>query len=172
MSPVPRHLLFLRPDAYGDLFLFEPVPRIVRDAWPQTEVAVLVRAPHADAAPLLASKGVRWLTTTCNPYRHGPGDDPAALAALRETVRAFAPDCIVAACTEQTWLEAAVASFLPGVRQVSLGPGLTDPLVRTALDAVLPVDWHAIYPEKIPVEPARPEWEKNLGLAGDRKSVV
>ena len=30
----PRRLLFLRPDAYGDLCLFEPVLRIVRDAWP------------------------------------------------------------------------------------------------------------------------------------------
>ncbi len=162
----PQRILFLRPDAYGDLFLFEPVPRLVRDAWPQAEVAVLIREPYADVIPLLASGGVQWLTTACNPYRQGPGDDPAALDALRATVRAFAPDCVVAACSEQTWLESAVAAFLPGVRQVSLGPGLTDPLIRAALDAVLPVDWAAIYPEKIRVEPEEPEWEKNLRLAG------
>ena len=165
-TPVPQRILFLRPDAYGDLFLFEPIPRLVRHTWPQTEVAVLIREPYADAVPLLASEGVRWLTTACNPYRQGPGDTPAALDALRETVRAFAPDCVVAACAEQTWLEAAVASFLPDARQVSLGPGLTDPLERAALDAVLPVDWTAIYPEKIPV-PAEEvsEWVKNLGVA-------
>ena len=165
MPPSPRRILFLRPDAYGDLVLFEPVPRLVCDAWPQAEVAVLIRRPYADAAPLLAADGIRWLTTDCNPYRQGPGDDPVALAALREMVQAFAPDCVVAACAEQTWLESTVAAFLPGVRQVSLGQGLTDPLARAALDAVVPVDWAAIYPEKILVDPALPEWEKNLRLA-------
>ena len=125
MSYIPQRVLFLRPDAYGDLCLFEPVLRIVRDAWPQTEVAVLIREPYRDIAPLLNAGGVQWLTTACNPYREGPGDHPAALEALRETVLAFSPDCLVAACGEQTWLESAAAAFLPGVWQISLGPGLT-----------------------------------------------
>jgi ADP-heptose:LPS heptosyltransferase len=162
----PNRILFLRPDAYGDLFVFEPVPRLMRHAWPQAEVAVLIREPYFDATSLIAADGVRWLTTACNPYRESPGDNPAALDALRETVCAFAPDCLVAACSEQTWLEAAVATFLPDARQVSAGPGLTDPHARAALDEVLPVDWTAIYPEKIPVEPEWSEWEKNLMLAG------
>ena len=162
----PTRILFLHPDTYGDLFLFEPVPRILRNAWPQAEVGVLIRQPYEDAIPLLASEGVQWLTTACHPYRESPGENPAALAALRDTVRAFAPDCVVAACATQTWLEAAVATFLPGTRQVSLGPGLTDPLARAALEEVLPVDWPAIYPEKVPVEEALSEWEKNLRLAG------
>ncbi len=161
----PDRLLFVRPDAYGDLCLFEPVLRLVRDAWPQTEVAVLIREPYRDIAPLFG-EGVRWLTTVCNPYHEGPGDQPAALAALRDTVTAFAPDCVVAACVAQTWLEAAVAAFLPGARQVSLGAGMTDPMTRAALGAVLPVDWAAIYREKIPVEPELTEWEQNLHLAG------
>ena len=162
----PNRILFLHPDAYGDLFLFEPVPRILRDAWPHAEVGVLIRRLYEDAVPLLAAEGVHWLTTVCDPYREGPGENPVALAALRDTVRAFAPDCVVAACATQTWLESAVATFLPGTRQVSLGQGLTDPLSRAALEAVLPVDWAAIYPEKVPVEEALSEWEKNLCLAG------
>ena len=161
----PTRILFLHPDAYGDLFLFEPVPRILRNAWPQAEVGVLIRQPYEDAVPLLASEGVHWLTTACNPYRESPGENPAGLAALRDTVQAFAPDCVVAACATQTWLESAVAAFLPGTRQISLGPGLTDPLTRAALEAVLPVDWSAIYPEKVPVAAALSEWEKNLCLA-------
>ena len=161
----PSRILFLHPDAYGDLFLFEPVPRLVRHAWPQAEVAVLIRQPYEDAIPLLASDGVRWLTTACNPYREGPGANPAALAALRDAVGAFQPDCVVAACAAQTWLESAVAAFLPGTRQISLGHGLTDPLARAALEEVLPVDWLAIYPEKVPVERDSSEWEKNLALA-------
>ena len=163
----PRRLLFLRPDAYGDLCLFEPVLRLVRDAWPQTEVAVLIRDPYQDIVPLLNTADVQWLTTVCNPYREGPADRPAALAALRDTVCAYAPDCLVAACTDQTWLESAVAAFLPDARQISFGPGLTDPVSRAALNAAMPVDWAAIYPEKIPARPEASEWEKNLSLAGE-----
>ena len=162
----PRRLLFLHPDAYGDLFLFEPIPRLLRHAWPQTEIAVLIRESYADAVPLLASEGVQFLTTTCNPYREAPGANPTALSALRDTVCVFAPDCVVAACTEQTWLEAAVGAFLPGVRQISFGSRLIDPLARAALEEVVPVDWSAIYPKRVPVEPAEREWEKNLRLAG------
>ena len=165
MSPKPpNRILFLRPDTYGDLFLFEPVPRMVRHAWPETEVAVLIRQPYADAVPLFPTADVRWLTTACNPYRESPGANPAALEDLREVVRAFAPDCVVAACVEQTWLEAAVAAFLPEARQVSLGDGLTDPVLRAALDAVVPVDWPMIYREKVSVAPEWPEWEKHLCL--------
>ena len=78
----------------------------------------------------------------------------------------FAPDCVVAACSTQTWLESAVAAFLPGARQISLGAGLTDPLVRAALNAVVPIDWATIYPQRIPLEPDLSEWEQNLHLAG------
>ena len=161
----PSRILFLRPDSYGDLFLFEPVLRILRHAWPETEVAVLIRQPYEDAIPLFPAEGVRWLTTTCNPYREGPNGNPAALAALRDTVSAFAPDCLVAACAAQTWLEAAVATFLPGTRQISLGTGLTDPLERSALEEVLPLNWSDIYSEKVAVERDLSEWEKNLRLA-------
>ncbi len=161
----PTRILFLRPDAYGDLFLFEPVPRFVRDAWPQAEVAVLIRKTQADIIPLLEGDGIHWLVTDCNPYREGPGDNPTAFAHLRETVQAFAPDCLVAACDAQTWLESAVAAFLPQARRISVGKGMTDPLVREALNAVVPVDWAGLYPERILMEPAQHEWEKNLYLA-------
>ena len=164
-SGTPQRILFLRPDTYGDLLLFEPVPRLVRHFWPEAEVAVLIRKPYEDIIPLAGSSGARWLTTDCNPYRENPGGNPAAFAALRETVRGFAPDCVVAACAEQTWLEAAVASFLPDARQISLGEGMTDPLARAALDAVLPVSWPDIYPEKVPVDLESRQWDKNLRLA-------
>ncbi len=162
---LPHRILFLRPDAYGDLFLFEPVLRLVRHTWPHAEVAVLIRHTYADAVPLIACEGVRWLTTDCHPYREGPAENPTALNSLREVVQAFAPDCVVAACSEQTWLEPVVAAFLPNVRQIALGNGLTDPLIRAALDAVVPVDWSAIYPEKVLVDPELREWEKNLRVA-------
>ncbi len=164
-AAAPRRLLLVRPDAYGDLVLFEPVLRALRQAWPQTEVAVLVRARMADIAPVLDPTGqVRWILTECDPYRQAPADCRPALDALTDAVRSFAPDCVVAACVTQTWLEPAVAAFLPGTRQVRLGPGLTDPLTRATLGAVLPVDWAALYPEAVPVEPEAREWENNLRL--------
>ena len=165
-SDPPRRLLFLRPDTYGDLVLFEPVLRMVRHVWPDTEVGVLIRQPYQDVISLISPEGVHWLTTTCDPYRKSPGESRAALDDLREVVRTFAPDCLVAACTTQTWLESAVAAFLPGTRQVSLGQGLVDPVLRAALDEVLPLEWAAIYPEKIPVDSELAEWERNLLLAG------
>jgi ADP-heptose:LPS heptosyltransferase len=166
MSSSPQRILLLRPDAYGDLILFEPVLRLLRAAWPQAEIGLLIGKPRQDIIPLFPGSGIQWLTTGCNPYREAAGENRAALDALRETVRAFDPDCLVAACAEQTWLEPAVAAFLPEARQVSLGSGLNDPLARAALDAEVTLDWNAIYPEKIPVLAEQTEWERNLALAG------
>ncbi|MEO5721177.1 MAG: glycosyltransferase family 9 protein [Chthoniobacterales bacterium] len=71
----------------------------------------------------------------------------------------------MAACFEKTWLEAAVASFLPEARQIMLGEREFDPFTQSVLAAELPVDWRALYPEKVPVEAGHLEWEKNLRLA-------
>ena len=81
-SDPPKRILLLRPDTYGDLVLFEPVLRLLRHAWPGTEVGALIRERYADAVPLLASEGVRFLTTRCDSYREAPGADPSALTAL------------------------------------------------------------------------------------------
>ncbi len=162
MSSVPARILFLHPDTYGDLVLFEPVLRLVREEWPQTEIGVLVRAPYVDAAPLLAEQGaVRWLTTTCNPYRQSPRESRAGLEELRAAVLAFNPDWLVAACLERTWLDAAVASFLPHTRKFCMGEG-----DLPALEAEFGIDWATVRWEEIPVETASREWEKNLLLAG------
>lgn len=167
MSHVPARILFLHPDTYGDLVLFEPVLRLVREHWPQTEIGVLIRAPYLDAAPLLAEEGaIRWLTTTCNPYRQSPRENRAALEDLHGAVLDFNPDWLVAACLERTWLDAAVASFLPGARQFSMGDGDLPAVAHAALEAESGIDWAAVHWEKIPVENAQLEWEKNLLLAG------
>lgn len=167
MSPVPARILFLHPDTYGDLVLFEPVLRLVRQQWPQTEIGVLIRAPYLDAAPLLADEGtVRWLTTACNPYRQSPRENRAALEDLRSTVLDFRPDWLVAACLERTWLDAAVASFLPAARQFSMGEADLPAVAHASLEAEFGVDWSAVHWEKIPVDAAPLEWEKNLLLAG------
>src|SRR5213594_2844868 len=91
---IPKRLLIVRPDAYGDLVLFEPVLRLLRQAWPDTDIAVLIGERYRDLTPLIAP-GIRWLTTQCDPYRQGVAGDREAFDALRQTVVSFAPDCVV-----------------------------------------------------------------------------
>src|ERR1700722_16429293 len=114
--PIPKKLLIIRPDAYGDIVLFEPVLRMLRETWANTEIAVLIQERYADLTSLLPT-GIRWLTTQCDPYRTGPTPNPPALDALHREVTKFAPDCVVAACFDKTWLEAVVAAWAPTTRQ-------------------------------------------------------
>ena len=54
-----------------------PVLRLLREVWPNAEIAVLIQERYADIAPLVGSR-IRWLTTQYNPYRDGADADPAA----------------------------------------------------------------------------------------------
>ncbi len=172
MSSIPGRLLFIRPDTYGDLVLFEPVLRLVRTAFPEMKIGVLIRESYADIAPLLGGDHYQWITTTCNPYKNGPANDPPAVEALGESVRSFAPDCVVAACFERTWLEAAVGYFAPEARQIMLGDRGFDPFVRSVLASLFPIEWDTLYPERISVAESSYEWEKNLRLVDALKSQL
>ena len=88
----PHRLLLLGPESEGRLVLFEPVLRLLRRSWTQTEIALLVRERHADLAPVLDPEGaVRWLTFPDGLTSPGqPGADPAALTALRNEIQSFA----------------------------------------------------------------------------------
>lgn len=163
-TPVPKRLLVIRIDAYGDIVLFEPVLRILREKWPKTEIAVLIQEHYADLVPLL-TPGMRWLTTKCDPYHAGPDADLESLGVLRRQIEEFAPDCVVAACFDKTWLEAAIAAFTPSARQVSLGAYQLDAISRILLSRAIPVSGAEIYRESVPVELDSSEWDKNLRLA-------
>lgn len=169
----PTRILFLRPDTYGDLVLFEPVLRRLRDAWGNgPEIGVLIREPFLDFTPLVAVPGVRWLTIDANPY-HDPVDSPAAtvaLAALREMLgNIFPADCIVAPCSGKTWLEAAAGMLLPGARQVGLRRFDLDPAVLDATARALGLeaeDGHLkLFTEMVDVDVAAPEWRQQGAMA-------
>jgi ADP-heptose:LPS heptosyltransferase len=108
----PNRLLIIRTDPYGDIVLFEPVLRILREKWPKTEIAALIRERYADLVRLL-TPGIQWLATKCDPYHAEPDADLEPLGVLRRHIVEFAPDCVVAACFDKTWLEAAIAVFTP-----------------------------------------------------------
>ena len=161
---IPKNLLIVRPDAYGDLVLFEPALRLLRQAWPDTDIAVLIRERYRDITPLIAP-GIRWLSTQCDPYGQGVAGDREAFEALRQTVAGFAPDCVVAACFDKTWIEAAVASFVPEARRVSLGRYRLDPISKIILQDRLLMDTAEAYPETVMVGDDALDLDKNLQLA-------
>ena len=165
MSPqTPKKLLIIRPDAYGDMVLFQPVLQLLRETWGQTEIVVLIQKRYADLTPLLPT-GIRWLTTQCDPYRTGPTANPSALDVLQREVTKFAPDCVVAACFDKTWLEAMVAAWAPTARQISVGPYELDMVSRILLGKLVPIEWSNIYREIVPVDEKSLDWDKNLRLA-------
>jgi ADP-heptose:LPS heptosyltransferase len=160
---IPNRILIIRPDGYGDIVLFEPALRTLRNTWRRTEITVLIQKRYADIAPLVGPK-IRWLTMDCDPYREGVASNPSAVKTLERQVKELAPDCVVAACYNKTWLEAVIATFAPAARQVSLGTYQLDAISCILLQKTVLVDWSKIYREAVPVEPDSLELNKNLQL--------
>ncbi len=127
----PKSILFIRPDSYGDVILFEPVLRLLAEQWPETKIGLVAQAGRGDLAPLLPAH-VRWFPLACNPHRVGSQAEPTlhALAMLKAQVDGFEPECVVAACYDKTWVEAAVAAMAPHARRVSAW----GPYVRVGAD--------------------------------------
>ena len=159
-------ILLIRPDAYGDIVLFEPVLRCLRTGLPQAQVAVVVRESFLDVAHLLP-EGVCWIGSGCDPYRYGPDAavSDLAMAQLREQVVHFEPDCVVAACYSKTWFEAVVASWFPTARKISLGPYKLDLVSACVLEESWPEAKPALFTEWIDVPWDMVDWQKNVRLA-------
>ncbi|MBS0657428.1 MAG: glycosyltransferase family 9 protein [Verrucomicrobia bacterium] len=165
----------MRPDTYGDLILFESACRFILKAWPDVEVAILVRRAYADLAPLFPSR-LRWLTTDCEPYRSLPNAKDRTVDALRHVVEAYDPDLVVGACFHATWVEYLAAAFAPTARAVRLGSapleiGMAQAVTKT-LTRLLPKEggWslaelEATYPERVEVEEGWAEVAKSQRLA-------
>jgi ADP-heptose:LPS heptosyltransferase len=165
-APHPSRILIIRPDAYGDIVLFEPVLRWLRAGLPGTQVAVIVRESYLDIARLLP-EGVSWIGSGCDPYRYGP-DAPEvqqSLAQLRDQLVNFEPDCVVAACYSKTWFEAVVASWFPASRQISLGPYELDLVSACILKESWPEARPDLFTESIGAPWDLADWQKNVSLA-------
>ena len=101
MDP-PRTALVLKLDTLGDLVLLAPTLQALRAAWPATRLTVVVRAAYAGLTPLLVparpgEAAVEWLTTTLDPFKHGPEEEVAERDRLLAAVRERAPEVVVAA---------------------------------------------------------------------------
>lgn len=172
-----ERVLFVRPDTYGDLILFEPALRALRAAWPRVEIGLLVRSGYLDLQPIFPP-GLTWLTTEAEPYRNLPHPRDPAVVALRHTVEAFAPDLVVGACYSATWVEYLAAAFAPNARALRLGRAPLEIGSAQALAATLGAlhfrhgRWPVrvledyLFPERVEVPEEAPEVEKSRALVG------
>ena len=132
MPAAPTNILYVRPDTFGDIVIFEPALRELMAAWPNARHTMLVRPGYETLAPLFP-KQLQWQVAALNPFALSPVEGRAAFAALLQSLEANPPDLIVGATLNRTWLEVALAARLPRARSVALGRGRVDPIFLTSL---------------------------------------
>lgn len=160
----PRAALLLKVDTLGDLVVFAPVLRRLRNDWPDTRLVALVRRAYLDLAPLLAP-GFEWLATHLDPFAQGPEADAAEVMRLRAAVTELQPEVVAAATSRRNWLEAAVAAAAPSARRVALGASAGDEFFATRLRVALGLDAAHVFAEQVPVPDGEPDWRANFRLA-------
>ncbi len=163
-SSAPRAALLIKVDTLGDLVLAAPMLRVLRASWPDTRLAVVIRAAYLGLAPLLAP-GVEWLATTLDPFNRSPDADPAELTRLREVVTALQPSIVAAVTSRRNWLEIALASAVPTARRLALGAAAHDEFFDTQLRVQLGLDSAHAFPETVDTPATEPDWQRNFRLA-------
>lgn len=140
-TPAPTALVVLRPDSIGDLILFEPLLRILREAWSETRIHV-VGTRSLDAVAGMMPSGVTWhVVEEASPFEPPTAD---AVAALRSTLASIeGPAWLFSACPRKTWWDVVAPGMGGFERRVSLGPvpvaeSLRRALTRAGVTGALP----------------------------------
>lgn len=165
LSPaaVPRVAVLLKVDTLGDLVLFAPVLQALRNAWPDTRLAVVIRRAYVDLAPLLAP-GIDWIPTSLDPFAVGPDADPGEVHRLRGLITALQPDLVAAATSRRNWLEVALAAAAPQARRIAQGAAADDAFFATRLRLALGLHASNVFTENVPPAGADPDWRTNFQL--------
>jgi len=163
VSQVPHRILYIRPDTFGDIVIFEPALRALMQAWPQARHTLLVRSGYETLAPLFPGE-VAWLATPLNPFRTSPAEGREPLAAILAALEQAPPDLIVAPTLNRTWLEVALAARFPSARRVALGTSAVDPIFLRALEIELGTPTDRVFAEQVPADERELEWENNFRL--------
>ena len=159
----PRSALLLRPDTMGDLVLFAPALRRLREGWPGTRLAVVIREPYLDLARLLAPE-VIWIPTQIDPFASGPAKAGAELTRLIAAAREFSPDLVVAACLRRNWLDTVVAAAVPAARRVAFGSSGDDPFFGVQVRHWGGAPGGAAFRETAPAPSDGQDWRRNFAL--------
>lgn len=160
----PQNILYLRPDTFGDIVIFEPVLRALTEAWPDAIHTLLVRKGYETLAPLFSEKLI-WRATELNPFKSGPAEGRALLTAVLSSLAEDPPDLIIAATLNRTWFEVALAAHFPQARRIALGQGKVDPLFANALRIEYGVTAAEVFTEVVPADETEQEWQSNQKLA-------
>jgi ADP-heptose:LPS heptosyltransferase/GT2 family glycosyltransferase len=155
--------VLLKFDTLGDLVLFAPVLRALRNAWSDTRIAVVIRRAYLDLAPLLAP-GIEWLATSLDPFGAGPEADPGEVHRLRELITTLQPDLVAAATSRRNWLEVALAAAAPHARRLAQGAAADDAFFATRLRLALGLHASNVFTENIPPAGNEPDWRANFHL--------
>jgi ADP-heptose:LPS heptosyltransferase/GT2 family glycosyltransferase len=156
----PKSIVYIRPDTIGDLVIFTSALAQLKAAWPDARHTLVVR-PGYDALAPLFPRGIEWLVAPLNPFKQKPGECRREFDALLAQIKTLAPDIVVAAALNRTWLEAAVSAQFPTARRVSLGSNAIDPLFANALRLDCGVDAETAFDECVTVDGPARDWEHN-----------
>ena len=159
----PRSALLLRPDTMGDLVLFAPALRRLREGWPGTRLAVVIRGAYLELARLLVPEAI-WIPTQIDPFASGPGEAGTELARLLKAAGEFAPDLVVAASLRRSWLDTAVAAAVPASRRVAFGSSEEDPFFGVQARRWAGASRGAAFSETAPAASGGQDWRRNFGL--------
>ena len=159
----PRSALLLRPDTMGDLVLFAPALRSLREGWPGTRLGVVIRRPYLELARLLVPEMI-WIPTQIDPFASGPGNAGSELTRLIAAAREFSPELVVAACIRRSWLDTAVAAALPAARRVAFASSEEDPFFGVQARHMAGSSEGAAFGETAPAASDGQDWRRNFGL--------
>lgn len=163
MPDQPKNILYIRPDTIGDLVIFTSALIELQAAWPHAQHTLLVRPGYECLAALFPSK-LNWRVVPINPFTEQPGASRVKLETLLGELRGLAPDVIVAATLNRTWLEVAIAAHFPAARRVVLGTAGVDPHFVTRLKLELGVEAGQAFNEVVAIDEHARDWENNHRL--------
>jgi ADP-heptose:LPS heptosyltransferase len=143
------------PDGLGDFVLREPLFTGLSEAGHEL---LLCARPFAAAAAALVAPGAASQPLDVNPYTTPSAEDESRLREFAGRVRAFAPDLLLIAPFQWTWVEERLSALLPEVPTLGLSGGRY-PLSVTG--ATEPSPWTTV----VRVAEDVHEWEKNRKLA-------
>ena len=115
----PGSILFVIPEAAGDLVLIAPVLDWIRQSRPKVRVGLLLRSAFADVLPLLPP-GITPVLTPADPSCDLAlvSPDPES---LRAAVAKFDPEVLVVTALRKNWIHGLAAAAAPAARRISLG---------------------------------------------------
>jgi len=163
MSIAPGCVLYVRPDSIGDLVIFSSALVQLQAAWPHARHVLIVRPGYESLAGLFTS-GLQWLVAPINPFSEHPGKARRTLAKLLSGLEELAPDMVVAASLNRTWLEVAIAAHFPGARRVALGRRAVGPHFNNALRLELGVESATAFGEVVSADERKTDWDNNHRL--------